>query len=87
MGRLLLIFRLVAADLRRRPGEAVMLLVVIMAATTTLTLGLVLHGETNHPYEQTRVATAAPDVVGLTTIPSRLGARRPVVEILQAETA
>ena len=40
-----------------------MLLVVIMAATTTLTLGLVLHGETNHPYEQTRVATAGPDVV------------------------
>ena len=63
MGRLLLIFRLVAADLRRRPGEAVMLLVVIMAATTTLTLGLVLHGATNHPYEQTRVATAGPDVV------------------------
>ncbi|HEY6276269.1 MAG TPA: FtsX-like permease family protein [Streptosporangiaceae bacterium] len=63
MGRLLLIFRLIAADLRRRPGEAVMLLVVIMAATTTLTLGLVLHGETNHPYERTRVATAGPDVV------------------------
>lgn len=63
MGRLLLIFRLIAADLRRRPGEAVMLLVVIMAATTTLTLGLVLHGETSHPYEQTRVATAGPDVV------------------------
>ena len=40
-----------------------MLVVVIMAATTTLTLGLVLHGETNHPYEQTRVATAGPDVV------------------------
>ena len=40
-----------------------MLLVVIMAATTTLTLGLVLHGETSRPYEQTRVATAGPDVV------------------------
>lgn len=40
-----------------------MLLLVIMAATTTATLGLVLHGETNHPYEQTRVATAGPDVV------------------------
>jgi ABC-type antimicrobial peptide transport system permease subunit len=63
VGRLLLIFRLIAADLRRRPGEAVMLLVVIMAATTTLSLGLVLHGETSHPYEQTRVATAGPDVV------------------------
>ena len=28
-----------------------------------LTLGLVLHGVTNHPYQQTRVATRGPDVV------------------------
>jgi putative ABC transport system permease protein len=33
------------------------------AATTTLTLGPVLHGETNHPDRQTRVATAGPDIV------------------------
>lgn len=40
-----------------------MLLLAIMAATSTLTIGLVLHGETRHPYEQTRVQTAGPDVV------------------------
>jgi putative ABC transport system permease protein len=34
-----------------------------MAATTTLTLGLALHGVTDKPYEKTREATAGPDVV------------------------
>src|SRR5262245_59327597 len=34
-----------------------------MAATTTLTLGLVLHGMTDDPYRSTRDATAGPDVV------------------------
>src|SRR5262245_52236106 len=33
-----------------------------MAATTTLTLGLALHGVTDQPYEKTREATAGPDV-------------------------
>jgi putative ABC transport system permease protein len=59
----LLVGRLAARDLRRRPVEAALLLVAIMAATTTLTLGLVLHGVTSHPYESTRAATAGPDVV------------------------
>ena len=44
VGRVLLVCRLAARDLRRRPGEAALLLLAIMAATTTLTLGLVLHG-------------------------------------------
>ncbi len=34
-----------------------------MAATTILTLGLVLHGVTDDPYQSTREATAGPDVV------------------------
>jgi ABC-type antimicrobial peptide transport system permease subunit len=63
MGRLLLTFRLVSRDIRHRPGEALMLLFAIMAATGTLTLGLVLHGETSRPYEQTRSVTRGPDVV------------------------
>lgn len=63
MGRLLLICRLAARDLRRRPATAVLLLVAITAATTTLTLGLALHGTTSRPYQQTRAATAGPDVV------------------------
>jgi ABC-type antimicrobial peptide transport system permease subunit len=63
MGRILLVCRLAARDLGRRRGEAALLLLAIVAATTTLSLGLLLHGETSHPYEQTRAATAGPDVV------------------------
>jgi ABC-type lipoprotein release transport system permease subunit len=63
MGRLLLISRLAVRDLRRRPVEAALLLLAIMGATTTLTLGLVLHGVISKPYESTREATAGPDVV------------------------
>ena len=63
MGRVLLVVRLAARDLRRRPGEAALLLLAITAATTVLTLGLVLHGVTDDPYGRTREATAGPDVV------------------------
>jgi putative ABC transport system permease protein len=63
MGRLRLICRLAARDLRRRRAEALLLLLAFTAATTTLTLGLVLNGVTNQPYLQTRKATAGPDVV------------------------
>ncbi|MGH8833989.1 MAG: FtsX-like permease family protein [Actinomycetes bacterium] len=63
MGRLLLVGRLAARDLRRRPVEAALLLLAITAATATLTLGLILHGMTNDPYQTTRDATAGPDVV------------------------
>jgi ABC-type lipoprotein release transport system permease subunit len=64
MGRLLLIARLAARDLRHRPVEAVLVLVAITAATATLTLGLVLRGVATAPsYEKTRAATAGPDVV------------------------
>ena len=63
MGRVLLVGRLAARDLRRRPAEAALLLLAIIAATTTLTLGLVLHGVTDKPYQSTREATAGPDVV------------------------
>jgi putative ABC transport system permease protein len=63
MGRVLLVGRLAGRDLRRRPVEAALLLIAITAATATLTLGLVLHGMTNDPYQRTREATAGPDVV------------------------
>jgi ABC-type lipoprotein release transport system permease subunit len=64
MGRALLIVRLALRDLRHRPVEAVLVLLAITAATATLTLGLVLRGATTAPsYEQTRAATAGPDVV------------------------
>src|SRR5258708_13428276 len=63
MGRIRLIARLAARDLRRRRGEAVLMLVTIMVASTTLTLGLILHGVISQPYGQTRAATRGPDVV------------------------
>src|SRR5690242_10596082 len=63
MGRIRVIARLVARDLRRRRGEAVLMLITIMAASATLTLGLILHGVTSQPYAQTRAATRGPDVV------------------------
>jgi hypothetical protein len=63
MGRLALIARLVGRDLRHRPAEAILLLLAITAAATSLTIGLVLHGVTSGPYERTRAATAGPDMV------------------------
>ena len=63
MGRALLVVRLAARGLRRRPAEAALLLLAMTAATATLTLGLVLHGVTDDPYQRPREATAGPDVV------------------------
>jgi ABC-type lipoprotein release transport system permease subunit len=63
MGRILLVCRLAVRDLRRRGTEAALLLLAIMAATTTLTLGLVLHDAASDPYQSTREATNGPDVV------------------------
>jgi putative ABC transport system permease protein len=63
MGWIVLIGRLAVRDLRRRRVEAALILLVITAATATLTLGLVLSGVTSHPYLDTRAATTGPDVV------------------------
>ncbi|WP_030437678.1 FtsX-like permease family protein [Actinoplanes subtropicus] len=63
MGRLLLVLRLAWRDVRRRPVEAILALLVMMVATTTLTIGLALNDVTDHPYEQTKAATAGPDAV------------------------
>jgi putative ABC transport system permease protein len=63
MGKLVLVGRLAVRDLRRRPAQALLLALVLTAALGTLTLGLILHGVTNKPYDQTRAATAGPDVV------------------------
>ena len=62
MSKLLIVARLAVRDLRYRRGETAMLLVAFVAATATLTLGLVLHGVTSRPYQQTHSATAGPDV-------------------------
>ncbi len=83
MGRLVLTCRLAARDLRRRPGEAALLLLAIIAATTTLTLGLLLHGVTSHPYDTTRAETAGPDVVAnVTPLPNGKAADLAALEAL-----
>ena len=73
MGRLLLVSRLAARDLRRRPAEAALLLLAITAATMTLTLGLSLREATSKPFEKTRAATAGPDVVASVSSPPDSG--------------
>ena len=63
MGRLLLICRLGVGDVRHRPASALLLVLAIVTAATTLTLGLALAGTSDQPYQQTRALTAGPDVV------------------------
>jgi ABC-type lipoprotein release transport system permease subunit len=72
MGRILLVGRLAVRDLRRRRIEAALLLLAIMAATTTLTLGLVLRDAASDPYQSTREATNGPDVVASVSQPAEL---------------
>lgn len=73
MGRIRLVARLAARGLRRRPGQALLLLLAITSATAVLTLGLVLNGVMNHPYQQTRAATNGPDVVAQFSGPAAPG--------------
>src|SRR4029453_7270840 len=85
MGRLLLVSPPAVRDPRRRPVEAGLLLLAIMGATTTLTLGLALHGVTDKPYQKTREATAGPDVVASAdAAPPDLGGQPPNVTGLKA---
>jgi putative ABC transport system permease protein len=65
MGRLLLIWRLVRGDIKRRRVQSLMLVVMIAATTATLTLSLALQGVTDSPFAHTRAATNGPDVAGL----------------------
>ncbi|MEV0228245.1 FtsX-like permease family protein [Nonomuraea sp. NPDC050786] len=65
MGSIVLVVRLVLADVRRHKAQAVMLLLAVTVATATMALGLSLRGVSDALYEQTRAATAGPDVVAL----------------------
>ncbi|GAA1640315.1 hypothetical protein GCM10009733_041810 [Nonomuraea maheshkhaliensis] len=65
MGSLVLVPRLVLADVRRHRLQAAMLLLAVTVATATMALGLSLNGVSDALYEQTRAATAGPDVVVL----------------------
>jgi putative ABC transport system permease protein len=84
-GQVVLVSRLAARDLRRRPVEALMVLLVIAAAATTLTVALALSGVTSRPYQQTRLATAGPDVVAV--VGGGPGPAQPVSSAQLAATA
>jgi putative ABC transport system permease protein len=77
MGRVLLVGRLAVKDIRHRPAQAILLLLAIAAGTTTLTLGLALHGTTDNPYARTRAAANGPDIVA-TVLPGGSNAPGPV---------
>jgi putative ABC transport system permease protein len=65
VGWLLLIWRLVRGDIKRRLVQSLMLVVMITATTATLTLSLALQGVTDSPFAHTRAATKGPDVAAL----------------------
>ncbi|MBX9391613.1 FtsX-like permease family protein [Streptomonospora nanhaiensis] len=67
MGRLLLMWRLVTRDLRRRPGEAAVFMAAVTAATAALALGLMVDNAVTTAYMNTRAATAGPDMTAITT--------------------
>jgi putative ABC transport system permease protein len=80
MGCILMTGRLVMRDLRRRPLEAVLVLLAITAATATMTLGFALNGVTARPYAHTRAATDGPDITAVSQNPGPGG--RAAVESL-----
>lgn len=63
MGRVLLIWRLVIGDIKRRRVQSLLLVVMIMTTTTTLALALTLHHASQSPFARTRAATKGPDLV------------------------
>jgi putative ABC transport system permease protein len=84
-GQVVLVSRLAARDIRRRPVEALMVLLVIAASATTLTVALALSGVTSQPYQQTRLATAGPDVIAIAGVGGP-GPARPVSSAQLAAT-
>lgn len=63
MGRILIVLRLAPRDLRRRPAQSLLLLTAVAVTAATLTLGLLVRGVADDPWERTRAATAGPDAV------------------------
>jgi putative ABC transport system permease protein len=63
VGPLVLVWRLAIRDIRRRWVQSVLLVVMITATTTTLTVGITLRHVSQSPFAHTRVATRGPDVV------------------------
>jgi putative ABC transport system permease protein len=85
VGRLVIIWRLAIADIKRRPVQAALLLVMIVTTTTTLTLGLALRNVTDSPFARTRAATRGPDVIAeVSPPPGRATATAPLASLIRA---
>ncbi|GIH46777.1 putative ABC transport system permease protein [Microbispora rosea] len=67
MGHLLLTWRLIRHDTRRRPAEALVFLIAVTLAIASLTLGLTARNALATAYLKTRAATAGPDITAITT--------------------
>ncbi|MEV4326197.1 FtsX-like permease family protein [Microbispora rosea] len=67
MGHLLLTWRLIRHDMRRRPAEALVFLIAVTLAIASLTLGLTARNALATAYLKTRAATAGPDITAITT--------------------
>ncbi|MBY8338546.1 ABC transporter permease [Streptomyces spinosirectus] len=80
MSRSLVVLRLVVADVRRHPAQALLLLLSLTVSTAVLALGCSLSRATDALYENTRAATAGPDLVAVVngdgTAPSALRSLR-----------
>ena len=63
MGRSLLLWRLVAGDIRHRWVQSLLLVVMVVTTTSTLALALTLHHASQNPFARTRAATKGPDFV------------------------
>lgn len=63
MGRLVLVGRLLLADLRRRRLQAGLFVVIVVVTSTTLMLALTLRTVSAEQFSRTRAATRGPDVV------------------------
>ncbi|MEU1901523.1 FtsX-like permease family protein [Nocardiopsis dassonvillei] len=64
---MLVVWRLVVRDVRRRPGEALMFVLAVAVATACVTLGLAMGDAVAQGYARTREATLGPDVTAITT--------------------
>jgi putative ABC transport system permease protein len=62
-GPLRLATRLAGRDLRHRPGTGLLILVALVAATTTMTLAIVIRTSAQKPWDQTFGATTGPHIV------------------------
>ena len=63
MGRSLLLWRLVAGDVKHRWAQSLLLVVMVVTTSSTLALALTLHHASQNPFARTRAATHGPDFV------------------------